>query len=438
MREFILRIARKLGLTKIYRFLERIKDRGIKKSILFFRYKLITFSPVLKLRQKGVNRKLDDIIKKSEDKPIILSLSFIDWSVPLYQRPQHIAIQLAKQGFLYFYNTRNYYDFMDGYKHIGENMYLTNRFDDVLERVNSKKKYIHLYSTNMYEEDDERIERALKKGFKIIYEYIDEISEKISGKKIPKFVLDRHERLLRDEENVIVIATATKLYNDVAKYRKKNFKLVTNGVVYEHFNNIEKIVPKEMEGVVKEGKPIIGYYGALASWFDYELVKGIANLRRDWNIVLIGWDYDGSLKRSGLGKIENIHIINSVPYEKLPTYAQWFDVCTIPFVINEVTESTSPVKLFEYMALGKPIVTTAMPECKKYKSVIIGENNPKEFVKKIEEGLKDKENGNYLEILKKEALENTWEGKAEAISKITVPINRNETNSKNLIFNFNR
>ena len=58
MREFILRIARKLGLTKIYRFFERMKDRGIKKSILFFRYKLITFSSVLKFRQKGIMRKL--------------------------------------------------------------------------------------------------------------------------------------------------------------------------------------------------------------------------------------------------------------------------------------------------------------------------------------------------------------------------------------------
>lgn len=415
MKKVIFKIARKLGLTKVYRFLERIKDRGIKKSILFFRYKLITFSPILKLRQKCVNRKLDDIIKKSEDKPIILSLSFIDWSVPLYQRPQHIAIQLAKQGFLYFYNTRNYYDFMDGYKHVGENMYLTNRFDDVLERVNSKKKYIHLYSTNMYQEDDERIEGALKKGFKIIYEYIDEISEKISGQKIPKFVLNRHERLLRDEENVIVIATATKLYNDVAKYRKKNFKLVTNGVVYEHFNNIKKIVPKEMKVVVNEKKPIIGYYGALASWFDYKLIKEVAKLRKDWNIVLIGWDYDGSLGKSGLRNIENIHIIPSVPYEILPTYAQWFDVCTIPFVINEVTESTSPVKLFEYMALGKPIVTTAMPECKRYESVIIAENKAIKFVESIEEGIKDKENKEYLKVLKEEALENTWERKGNIL-----------------------
>jgi glycosyltransferase involved in cell wall biosynthesis len=405
-------------ISKFQRVVENTKRRGLTQTFVYLGFKISISPTLLKLRQAKLDRQLDEILGENKEKPIILSLSFIDWKVPLYQRPQHIAIQLAKQGFLYFYHTRNHYDFFDGYKHIGENMYLTNRFDEVLERIDSKEKYIHLYSTNMYEEDDKRIELALKKGFKVIYEYIDEISEKISGQKIPKFVLDRHVRMLKDEKNVIVIATATKLYNDVAKYRKKNFKLVTNGVVYEHFRDIEEIVPDEMKNIVNEHKPIIGYYGALASWFDYKLVKSIAELRKDWNIVLIGWDYDGSLAKSGIKNLKNIHIINSVEYKRLPLYAQWFDVCTIPFLINDVTESTSPVKLFEYMALGKPIVTTPMPECKKYESVIIAKNEGKDFVEKIEKGLKDKENKKYMRLLEKEALENTWEGKGMEIKSL--------------------
>ncbi len=418
MKKFLYNLAVKTKLIYFWRLSKNIKKRGLKNSFEYGTFKISTNSTILKLRQSKLDRQLEKILQKNEGKPIILSLSFIDWKVPLYQRPQHIAIQLAKKGFLYFYNTRNYYDFIDGYKRIGENMYLTNRIDDVWEKLKDRKKYIHLYSTNMYKDDDMRIKRALENGDKILYEYIDEISEKISGKKIPKFVLDRHERLLRDEDNVMVIATATKLYNDVAKYRKKNFKLVTNGVVYKHFRDIENVVPKEIEGVVNQKKPIIGYYGALASWFDYKMIKEVAKNRKDWNIVLIGWDYDGSLSKSGLNDMKNIHFISSVPYEKLPTYAQWFDICMIPFQINEVTLSTSPVKLFEYMALGKPIVTTAMPECKKYRSVIIAENNTKDFVKKIEEGLKLKDDTKYKELLKKEALENTWEKKAEDIVEL--------------------
>jgi glycosyltransferase involved in cell wall biosynthesis len=412
MKKLISGILIKTRLTVLWKIMEKMNERGILNTLRYIGFKLTYISCIDKVREYFVEREFKNILSKNSGKSVILSLSFIDWDVPLYQRPQHIAIQLAKQGFLYFYHTRNYYDYINGYKHIGDNMYLTNRFDEVLQRIQGEDKYIHLYSTNMYEDDDERIGLALEKGFKVIYEYIDEISEKISGQKIPRFVLDRHERLLKDEKNVIVIATATKLYNDVAKYRKKNFKLVTNGVVYEHFRDIKNVIPEEMKSIVEEKKPIIGYYGALATWFDYKLVRDIANLRKDWNIVLIGWDYDGSLAKSGLNKLKNVHVLKPVDYHRLPLYAQWFDVCTIPFLINDVTESTSPVKLFEYMALGKPIVTTPMPECKKYQSVIIAKNEGKDFVEKIEEGLKDKENKKYMRLLEREALENTWEGKA--------------------------
>lgn len=405
-------------LKMIIRAKRFIKEKGLRKSILYANYKLSYVRGIHKIRSYFISRRLNGILEDNSDKDIVLSLSFVDWNIPLYQRPQHIAIQLARQGFLYFYHTRNFYDFVNGYEKIGENMYLTNRFDELLERVGDRNVYIHIYSTNMYEEDDERIEMSIKKGFKIIYEYIDEISEKISGQKIPKFVLDRHERMLKDEKNVIVIATATKLYNDVAKHRNRNFKLVTNGVVYEHFKDIQNIVPDEMKKVVEKNNTVIGYYGALASWFDYKLVKEVASIRKDWEIVLIGWDYDGTLAKSGITKLKNVHIINSVEYKRLPLYAQWFDICTIPFVINDVTKSTSPVKLFEYMALGKPIVTTAMPECKKYKSVIIAKNEGKDFVKRIEEGLRNKENKRYMRLLEQEALENTWEGKALDIKKL--------------------
>ena len=83
---------------------------------------------------------------------------------------------------------------------------------------------------------------------------------------------------------------------------------------------------------------------------------------------------------------------------------------------GEIAKGTSPVKLFEYMALGKPIVTTAMKECKKYKSVMVAENK-NEFLNKIEEAIKyEKENNQkYFKLLEEEALDNTWETKAKLI-----------------------
>ena len=117
----MLEILKKI-VRKFQRIIENTKKRGLTRTFVYLWYKLSINPVFLRLRQSKLNKQLDEILMENEGRPIILSLSFIDWKVPLYQRPQHIAIQLAKKGFLYFYNTRNYFDFMDGYKKIGENV----------------------------------------------------------------------------------------------------------------------------------------------------------------------------------------------------------------------------------------------------------------------------------------------------------------------------
>ena len=120
-------------------------------------------------------------------------------------------------------------------------------------------------------------------------------------------------------------------------------------------------------------------------------------------------------------ELENVHFLGSKDYKILKNYASKFDVCTVPFSINDITKATSPLKIFEYMAMGKPIVTTAMDECKKYKSIFIVNNN-EEFIEKIEKALElDKEKDkDYFETLKNEALENTWEAKARDIINLLI------------------
>jgi len=115
VKKFLYKVAVKTHLIYPYRVIKNVKKRGLKDSFRYLFYKISISKPIIKIRNNYVNLELDKILDRNKDLPVILSLSFIDWNVPLYQRPQHIAIQLAKQGFLYFYNTRNYYDFIDGY-----------------------------------------------------------------------------------------------------------------------------------------------------------------------------------------------------------------------------------------------------------------------------------------------------------------------------------
>ena len=146
------------------------------------------------------------------------------------------------------------------------------------------------------------------------------------------------------------------------------------------------------------------------------MVKFLAKQRPNYNIVLLGIKYDDSFAKANLHEYSNIFFLGSKNYNVLPNYASHFDVCTIPFLINDITQATSPVKLFEYMALEKPIVTTAMNECKKYKSVMIANNNT-EFVELVDKALilNKKRDKNYFDLLDKEALENTWSQKTVAI-----------------------
>lgn len=357
-------------------------------------------------------KQLINLINQKNNNTIIF-LNVVDWDIPLFQRPHHIAHSLSKQEYTYIFFTGNVYDNVDIYEMENENLYIVNKCFTkyVIKLLNTNKKYIHLYSTDMKTTNSD-IDKFKTQNYEIIYEYIDEISCELYGKEIPKKALEKHERLLKDKQ-VKLVCTARSLYNEAnIKRNNANLKLVSNGVEYEHFSmDIKK---NHSNKIFNNRDYIIGYFGAFASWFDYELIEKLANERPNYEIVLIGIDYDGSMDSSNLKNYENITVLGHINYKKLPNYAQYFNVSMIPFVINDITESTSPIKLFEYMALGHPIVTTGMPECRLYESVLIGEDKA-DFIKKIDYAITLQYNEEYLNILKKEALENTWNSKAKDI-----------------------
>ena len=117
-----------------------------------------------------------------------------------------------------------------------------------------------------------------------------------------------------------------------------------------------------------------------------------------------------------MDSIPNIHFIGPVPYQDLPQYANKFDLYTIPFLVNSITNATSPLKLFEYMAMGKPILTTAMQESSKYTSVNISHDHDA-YVRMVSELLAytPETQPEYYAALAREAEENLWSRKAQLI-----------------------
>ncbi|HVF65745.1 MAG TPA: polysaccharide pyruvyl transferase family protein [Casimicrobiaceae bacterium] len=355
------------------------------------------------------------IVSRHSERPILVFRPVVDWDLPLFQRPHHLARELARQGFLYFFCSPNLgRDAVFGFREIEPGLVLTNQYELLVEHGAPKTWHVYSTDTTCTEAFGEG---RLRDGDSLLYEYIDELHEDISG-VIPAEARLRHGRFLADER-IALVTTADKLAREARDVRKRNHVLATNGVDVVHFTVAPDAaaIPAEIAHVIARGKPIIGYFGALAKWFDYELVIGLAQRRPDLEVLLIGWDYDGSKNRYDWASVPNVTIVGPVQYQSLPRYACWFDVSTIPFIVNDITESTSPIKLFEYMALGRPIVTTDMPECRKYRSPLIARDHA-EFFLRIEQALLLRADASYGATLAREAKHNGWTGKAQHIGAL--------------------
>lgn len=366
---------------------------------------------------------LDELLNKNYDAIVLFHTNF-GWNIEMKQRPQHIAKSLASKNVLYLYKSDIIQDKdVFSLKQEGENLYLLNlgnwamseAFFEIISKINIPK-FVHVYATCLHGVGYEVIKKYIQIGFKVIYDFVDEFSEHLSGVPVTESILNAHRMLLENKENVLVISTAEKLQEVVNEIRgEKNSILAPNGVNLEDFKIETKEIPEKLKPVLAKGKPIIGYFGALARWFDYELIEKLAKDRPQYEIVLLGIKYDGSYEKSNLNSLGNVNYMGTVEHSQLINYARYFNVSTIPFKVNDITEATSPVKLFEYMAIGKPIVTTNLRECRKYKSCKIGKNHD-EFINYIDDAINylsmDKE---YNELILKESQENTWDNRAEKI-----------------------
>jgi len=165
---------------------------------------------------------------------------------------------------------------------------------------------------------------------------------------------------------------------------------------------------------------------------DIDLIIYAANTKKDWSFVLIGpfWEKNVEIiqKLKILKKQKNIFLLGLKPYKILPNYIKGFDVCMIPHKITAYSLASFPLKVHEFLASGKPIVSTNLPFVDEYKDVIYVARNPSEFVEKIEVALTE----NNAEKRKKRisiASQNTWEHRIKSIEDIIKSLKNNYENS---------
>jgi glycosyltransferase involved in cell wall biosynthesis len=248
----------------------------------------------------------------------------------------------------------------------------------------------------------------------VIYHCVDELS---ATPRIPtSSIIEMEEELLKKAD--LVFTTSKSLYEKKKIFNQNTYYLPNVADVAHFMTALKDLpIPKDIANIKH---PIIGFIGTIVSYkLDLELIKYIASTHHEWSVVLIGDVSEGEDKDEikELENISNIFMLGGKRYELLPSYIKAFDVCILPNRINEYTQNMFPMKFFEYLATGKPIVLTQLLAINEYSKLCYIAKDKEEFIRYIEEALKEDDlqlKQRRIEIAK----ENTWEVRIEEMSKL--------------------
>ncbi len=144
--------------------------------------------------------------------------------------------------------------------------------------------------------------------------------------------------------------------------------LVENGVDAARFSDP---APRPAD-LPNAGGPVIGYRGAIAQWFDFDLLRTVAEAEPGWLFVLVGpIDDRVTAEARSLSSLPNVEFLGEHSSDEMPGYAQAFDVEAVWFVVDELTQGVTPLKVFESLAAGTPVVSTPLPACESIPGVRI-------------------------------------------------------------------
>jgi glycosyltransferase involved in cell wall biosynthesis len=187
-----------------------------------------------------------------------------------------------------------------------------------------------------------------------VYDCMDQLSQ---FKFAPPALIEREQILLKAAD--VVFAGGRKMWEDKQK-SNANSHFYGCGVDVEHFaqaRDAKTPIPTDLAAV---SSPILGYFGVVDERMDYPLVAALADAHPEWTLAIVGPTC--KVEPEDLPQRPNIHWLGGREYSQLPSYAKAFDVCLMPFALNEATEFINPTKALEYMATERPIVSSAVPD----------------------------------------------------------------------------
>lgn len=380
----------------------------------------------------------------------ILCISSIDWD-PIWTRKQQVMSRLPKSNTILYVEPpvtllspfkdpamwSKWSAWRKGIRRLNENIFLysppiilpfgskyriINRINQWWTSIFLKKVISRLKLTDpivwTYMPNSVDIVNRIGKSRLLVYDCVDEHSE-YTGLINKELVISMERELMGICD--IVFVTAQGLY-DTKKEFAQTIYFLPNAANVQHFMKAQDPETELPDDIASVSHPIVGFVGVIQDWIDLDLVRDAAAAHPEWSVVMIG-PVGAAIDVSELKSLPNVHFLGRKDVSILPNYIKAFDVCINPFKFNRLTDRVSPLKFYEYLASGKPIVSVDMPGVSGFADVVEIARNSQEFVRGLERALSE-ETPEKLKARLHRAMENSWDSRVEfMIDKIRAKMN---------------
>jgi len=214
------------------------------------------------------------------------------------------------------------------------------------------------------------------------------------------------EEELQDKADLIITASAQLSQ----QFPAEKTRLLTHGVDFQLFST-----PSERaHDLPADGKPIAGFYGSISEWLDLEMLVAVIKRMPHWNFILIG---NAVIDISALERLENVYLTGPKAHHELPGYSQHWNTSLLPFKDNAQIRACNPLKLSEYLATGKPIVSTPFPALQPYRALVSVAESVESMVEAIENSLHLDELSAFPSVLSATVADKSWQAKAQLVDR---------------------